>query len=178
MGRKLAALLAIGVFIFFYYARDDFRVTSPAIVEGLIQRVLVAPFDGYIASEHARPGETVPEGHVMATLDDKDLTLERLRLKTTENQRITEYNKALASRERADINIIRAQIDEAKAQMALVDEQLARTKLIAPFDGIVVSGDLSQSIGAAVQRGEELFTIAPLSSYRVILKSMNLTSIS
>jgi multidrug resistance efflux pump len=162
--------LAAAVVIFFYYARDEFRVTSPAIVEGLIQRVIVAPFDGYIASEHVRPGETVPQGHVMATLDDKDLTLERLRWSTTQGQRLTEYNRALATRERADVKITEAQIAQTRAQISLLDEQIARTKLIAPFDGIVVSGDLSQSIGAAVQRGQELFKIAPLSSYRVILE--------
>ena len=169
-GRKLAALLAAAVVIFFYYVRDDFRVTSPAIVEGLIQRVIVAPFDGYIASEHARPGETVPQGHVLATLDDKDLTLERLRWSTTQRQRNTEYNRALAARGRADIMIIRAQIAQTQAQIALLDEQIARTKLVSPFDGVVLSGDLSQSIGAAVQRGQELFKIAPLASYRVILE--------
>ena len=83
---------------------------------------------------------------------------------------MTEYNRALAERARADINIIKAQIDQAAAQIALLDEQIARTKLTAPFDGLVISGDLSQSIGAAVQRGEELFEIAPLQSYRVILE--------
>lgn len=168
--RKLAVLAIAGLAVFFYYAKTDFRVTSPAAVEGLVQRVIVAPFDGYVASEHARPGETVPKGFVLAALDDKDLVLERLRWSTTRRQHITEYNRALAQRGRADINIIRAQIDQTKAQIALLDEQIRRTKLVSPFDGVVVSGDLSQSIGAAVQRGQELFKIAPLSSYRVILE--------
>jgi RND family efflux transporter MFP subunit len=170
LGRKLAVLTAVCLVAFFYFVRDDYRVTSPAIIEGLVQRVVVAPFDSYIASEHARAGEIVRKGAVLATLDDKDLTLERLRWSTTRRQRLTEYNRALAARGRADINIIKAQIEQAKAQIALLDEQIARTKLKAPFDGIVVSGDLSQSIGAAVQRGQELFTVTPLDSYRVILE--------
>jgi multidrug resistance efflux pump len=169
-GRKLAGLLAAAVFIFFWFARDEFRVTSPAMVEGLVQRVIVAPFDGFVASEHVRPGETVSQGQVLATLDDKDLTLERLKWSTTQDQRLTEYNRALATRERADIKIIEAQIAQTRAQISLLDEEIARTQLVAPFDAIVVSGDLSQSIGAAVQRGQELFKIAPLSSYRVILE--------
>jgi len=107
---------------------------------------------------------------VLAALDDKDLALERLRWSTTRRQRLTEFDRALAERDRADINIIKAQIDQAEAQIALLDEQLSRVKLIAPFDGIVVSGDLSQSIGASVTRGEELFQIAPLNAYRVILE--------
>lgn len=170
VGRKLALLLAVSLTALFAVARGDYRITSPAIVEGMVQRVIVAPFDGYIASEHARAGGTVRKEQALATLDDKDLTLEHLRWSTTRRQRLTEYNRALAERDRADINIIRAQIDQAAAQMALLEEQITRTKLKAPFEGIVVSGDLSQSIGAAVKRGDELFRIAPLAAYRVILE--------
>jgi multidrug efflux pump subunit AcrA (membrane-fusion protein) len=56
------------------------------------------------------------------------------------------------------------------AQLALVDEQIARTRLVAPFDAVVVKGDLSQSLGAAVERGNVLFELAPLDNYRVIMK--------
>ena len=49
----------------------------------------------------------------------------------------------------------------------MLDQQLARTHFIAPFDGVVVSGDLSQELGSPVERGRILFTVAPLNSYRV-----------
>ena len=169
-GRKLAVVVMAALIAFFSLYEDDFRVTSEAVLEGLIQRVIVAPFDGYIETEAARAGEIVRLGQVLATLNDKDLALERLRWSTTRRQRLTEFDRALAERDRADINIIKAQIDQAEAQIALLDEQLARVKLTAPFDGIVVAGDLSQSIGASVSRGEELFQVAPLDAYRVILQ--------
>jgi multidrug resistance efflux pump len=118
----------------------------------------------------ARAGEVVNEGRVLATLDDKDLALERLRWSTTKRQHMSEYDRALALKERAEANIIKTRIDQAGAQIELLDKQLARTLIKAPFDGIIVSGDLSQSVGAAVKRGEELFNIAPLDDYRVILE--------
>ena len=40
---------------------------------------------------------------------------------------------------------------------------------VITFDGVVVSGDLSQSLGAPVARGDVLFEVAPLHSYRVML---------
>ena len=46
---------------------------------------------------------------------------------------------------------------------------LARAKLVAPFASVIVSGDLSQSIGRPVSRGDTLFEIAPLDRYRVTL---------
>ena len=40
----------------------------------------------------------------------------------------------------------------------------------APFDGVLVSGDLSHSVGAPVERGEVLFELAPLDDYLVVLE--------
>ena len=57
-----------------------------------------------------------------------------------------------------------------RAQLALVDEQIGRTRLVAPFDAVIVKGDLSQSLGAAVERGNVLFELAPLDTYRIIMK--------
>ena len=169
-GRKLATLVFVAVAAFFATYTDEYRVTSPAILEGEVQRTIVAPFDGYLASQSARPGEVVQEGQVLAALDDRDLALERLRWSTTRRQRATEYDRALAEGDRAQAHIAQAQIEQAEAQVELLDEQLARTQIRAPFAGVVVSGDLTQSVGATLQRGQELFKIAPLDAYRVILK--------
>jgi hypothetical protein len=37
---------------------------------------------------------------------------------------------------------------------------------VADFDGVVVLGDLSQSLGSPVEKGQVLFEVAPLNSYR------------
>jgi multidrug resistance efflux pump len=78
--------------------------------------------------------------------------------------------EAKAEHEWSGVGILMAQNKQAEAELALLDDKLARTRITAPFDGIVVSGDLSQSLGAPVERGEVLFEIAPLASYRVVLK--------
>ncbi len=169
-GRKLATLFLAALVAVFATVRGDYAVTAPAVLEGRIQRSIVAPFQGYLWSEHAKAGEVVTEGQLLARLDDQDLRLERLRLVTQRQQRSAEYDRALASRQRAEAAVARSQIEQAEAQLALVEEQLARTRIVAPFAGVVVRGNLSQRIGASVERGEELFQIAPLDAYRVILE--------
>jgi RND family efflux transporter MFP subunit len=145
-------------------------VTADATLEGTVQRAVVAPFDGYIAEANVRPGDIVSEGQVLAALDDKDLTLERLTLASEKSQYEREYREAMAAHESAQVAILRAQLDKATAQLSLVEEHLARTQVSAPLDGIVINGDLSQSLGAPVERGDALFEIAPLDSYRVMLE--------
>jgi len=170
IGRKLATALAVVVMVFFAVFKMDYAITAPAALEGSVQRVIVAPSEGYIASQNMRAGDVVHAGELMATLDDKDLVIERLKWSTKKGEQEKEYGKALAKQERAEASIIRVQIEQAVAQISLLDEMINRTRLRVPFDGLVISGDLSQSIGAAVKRGDELFQVAPLESYRVILK--------
>jgi multidrug efflux pump subunit AcrA (membrane-fusion protein) len=58
---------------------------------------------------------------------------------------------------------------QARAQLDLVNQQISRASVTAPADGIVVAGDLTQALGAPVERGEELLEIAPGEGYEVHL---------
>ena len=80
-----------------------------------------------------------------------------------------EYRNALAERDRAQIRVLSARITQTEAQLELLREQLSRTQLSAPISGVIVKGDLSQSLGSPVEQGEVLFEIAPLDEYRIIL---------
>jgi RND family efflux transporter MFP subunit len=170
LGRKAAVLLLAGVGAFFYYAESTYRVTAKTVVEAAVQRAVVAPFDGFLARSDVRPGDVVREGQVLAVLDDRELHLERLRWLSQQEQLLRQHRQALAEGEAAQVEILAAQIEQARAQLALLDSQLARTRIRAPFDGVIISGDLRQQLGAPVQRGDVLFEVAPLGRYRVVLQ--------
>lgn len=160
-------LLAFGILV---AVPMDYRVGGNARVEGAIQRVLVAPADGFIRHSHVRPGDGVKAGQVLAELAGQDLQLERNKWSSELAQHENSYAAAMARADRTQLVISQARADEARAQLALVDEQLGRIRLEAPFDGVVIRGDLSQSLGAPVQRGDVLLTIAPRDRFRVIIE--------
>jgi hypothetical protein len=148
----------------------EYRVAAKTVIEGEVQRVAAAPFEGFIAAASARAGDTVGQGQILARLDDRDLQVEQARWASERDQYGDKLREAMAGHDLTSVQVIGAQLREAEAQLALVTEKIARAQLTAPYDGIVVSGDLSQKIGAPVQTGEKLFEIAPLESYRVILQ--------
>lgn len=167
---KLGVLILASVLAFAWFARDVYRVTANAVVEGRIQRAVTAPLGGFLAAAEARAGDVVSEGQVMARIDDRDLQLERLQWISQRDQQSREYSEAVARRERTRARILQAQIDQADAQLALLDQQMARMTIRAPVTGYVVSGDLTQALGASIDRGDVLFEVAPLDEYRVILR--------
>jgi RND family efflux transporter MFP subunit len=168
-GLKLISVVALAVLVFLSVATVSYRVASKTTIEGAIQRAVVAPFQGYVAEGLVRAGDTVKQGQVLARLDDRELKLERARWGAEAEQMARRYRQAAAAQERAAMTVAAAQEDGAQAQLALVEERLARSVLKAPFDGIVVQGDLSQLLGSPVEQGKVLFEVAPLDAYRVVM---------
>jgi multidrug efflux pump subunit AcrA (membrane-fusion protein) len=146
-----------------------FRVSARAVLEGEVQRAAPAPFDGFIATAPARAGDVVRAGDVLATLNDTDLQLDRARWLGERDQARQKMRDALAKHDRASAGQFEAQVRQAEAQLALAEEKLARSRIVAHIDGLVVSGDLSQSLGGPVETGKVLFEIAPLDAWRVVV---------
>lgn len=168
--RKVIASFLLLMALFFTFAVGDYRVTADASLEGSMQRSMVAPFNGYIAEANVRAGDIVEKNKVMAMLDDRDLHLEHKKWASQLAQLLSQFRQAKAQGERSNVNILGAQLGQAKAHLKLINEQLQRTKIKAPFAGVVVTGDLSQDLSAPVERGQILFQLAPLDNYRIILQ--------
>jgi multidrug resistance efflux pump len=149
---------------------SDYRVSAPARLEGAVQRLMVAPADGYLKQAHVRPGDRVKSGQLLAELADEDLKLEERKAQSELSQVESAYGNALMKQDRAEIAILGAKLEEARAQLSLIQARLERTQVAAPFDGVVITGDLTQSLGAPVKKGESLMTVAPERDFRVILE--------
>lgn len=169
-GVKMIALVAAAVVVCFCFVNGTYRVSAKTVVEGAVQRAVVTPFDGHIAQSFVRAGDTVRAGQVLARLDDRELTLEQARLTSEREQAMRKQRQALADQDRGTMMVVAAEIAQSDAQIALVADKLSRATLVAPFDGVVISGDLSQLLGTPVEQGKLLFQVAPLDAYRVILQ--------
>lgn len=167
---KLAGFALTALLISSGLLRADFNLTADAVLEGKMQRVVAAPISGFLVSASVRAGDAVHQGDLMASLDDAELTLELSKLEGQLQKSRREYREALSLGDLVKVRVISAQIDQAEAEMALSRQQLQKISLTAPFDGIVIEGDLSQKLGSPVERGDILFKLAPLEGYRIILK--------
>ena len=164
------AAVALGVALILLVPTSH-RVNAPARLEGATQRVLTAPADGYLNKVRVRPGDRVKAGQVLAELADQDLLVQQRGLAAE----LAQYENALVSaqarNDRTEFIVNQGQADAARARLDLLQQQLDRSVLRAPFDGIVIKGDLSQSVGAPVERGAELITMAPDTGYRVMIEA-------
>jgi len=167
---KIGMAVSVAVLLFLSLVQGDYRIDAKSRLEGTTQRVVVAPYDGFLAEAPVRAGDIVEEGQLLCRLDDRDLKLERAKWSGERAQHLKAQREALGNHERTEISLTKSRLEQAEAELALVEEKLARTRVTAPLSGIVVSGDLSQSLGMPLERGEALFEVAPLDSYRIMLE--------
>lgn len=167
---KIFAMFALILLAISIVFSGEYRVTAPASIEGEVRYMLVAPHEGYIEQASARAGDVVKKGQLVAQLYDRGLKLELQKWQGELNKLQNVYQEALALRDRTKLAMTMAKLDQAKAELELVQGQLDRSTLYAPIDGVIVRGDYSQSVGAPIETGQILFEVAPLDSYEVVLK--------
>ncbi len=167
--RKVAFISLTLLVVFFSLARGEYLINADAVLEPKQVRIVSAPFNGYLKASAVRAGDRVERNNVLAFMEDNDLRLEKIKAMSRLAQNTKQYTEALAKRDRAQAQIYFAQMEQAKASLASAESKLKRSKLEAPFDALIVEGDLTQRIGGSVNQGEELFRLSPLKAYRLIL---------
>lgn len=162
----LSALLILGALLVLH---GDRTVIAEAVVQGTEIRTIAAPFAGFIAEAPFREGDTVARGDLLVRLDDRDFTLELTRLTALRGQTELELDKAMSEHKRSEAALAESRLRQNDAEIALTQQQIARSKIVATFDGTVISGDLSRNIGGSVDQGQPLLVVAPLTDFRVDL---------
>ncbi len=123
---KLAGATALAAVTAAVLVPTDFRVTAQAVLEGEVQRAVPVPFDGFIATAPVHAGDRVRAGDVLATMDDRDLQVERVKW-SSEHQRLQlKQREAMAKHDPATAGQIAAQLRQTEAEADLTAAKLAR----------------------------------------------------
>ena len=169
IGRKITLFVLLSVSIFLATMPGSYYLGAEAVLEGAQLRSIVVPFDSYLQSAEYRAGDKVKKGTLLAELDTRELRLQKISWISQQATSRRQYEDALAKQERAQVQISKAQMERAAAELELIEYQTAQSSLISPFDALLVSGDLSQRVGASVRQGDVLFELSPSEEYRLAL---------
>jgi len=168
---RLGAALLVGVCILVLLALPVSNdVSGHARLEARVQRVISAPIDGYLKEVRVRPGDRVKANQLLAELNGETLLTQQRKLEAEVAQQTNAVAEAMVKGDRAQLAMARAKLDDVTAQKDLLDQQLAHTRLVAPFDGVVIKGDLTQLLGSPLRRSDVLLTLSQGSGFRVIIE--------
>ena len=168
--RKALCIAGVVLFLWAVFWRIDYRVKAPFIVRSENVRYIPAPNDGYIKKVNIEKGDFIPAGSSLLRLDDRELLLEESAATADKIRFEREIAKARAQGKLVEMRIAEAQYQQALARLEKVSYLIEQSNITAPFDGVVVEGDLKEKIGVPVQQGDLLYKIAQLDTLYAELK--------
>lgn len=127
--------------------------------------VVRAPLDGVISSFQVQPNQVVTKGQALFGFDELPiqgrLDVAKQTLATIETEYRQSSQQALADvRAKSQLALLTGKIDEKRAEVEYLSEQLTRARVPAPQAGVVLFDDPSEWIGKPVTVGERILRIA------------------
>jgi multidrug resistance efflux pump len=163
----MTAVLAAILLTLLFFLRVPYRVEGNFVLKSDEVSFRTAPFDGYIERVFVRPGDVVKAGDPLLKLVTRELELEKLAAVADVARFQREADKARATNDLAGMRIATAMGEQSKARADLVNYRLAEATLKAPFDGVIVEGDLRDRLAAPVRQGDALMKVARLENLYV-----------
>ena len=138
------------------------KVKSPFVLRTEASAVLTAPISGYIEKVHFKVGDVIKEGDLLVSLDQKEILMKRAQSIAERESQSNDVRRYEAEGKLTDMRLAQLSVKKADAQIELFDYQLDKALISAPFDGVIVEGDLQDRLSSPVKPGEPLLRVIQL----------------
>lgn len=170
--RKLVLLLLLSCL--FIPIRQN--VLAPAEIIAMEATVIASPMDGVVKTIHVHPNQEVKAGQLLFSLDD---TVSRNRhavlkqsVAVADAELISHSQKAFDEPgSKSELAVLMGRVRERRAELAAVQEQLARVNVKAEHDGIAVFADMDDWLGRPVSTGERIMQLADPNQPGVLIRA-------
>ena len=167
--RRLQAIAAVLV-VMLWPVR--LTVLAPGELVPAHPLVVRAPLDGVIDVFHVQPNQQVAAQQPLFSFDEiviqSKLDIAQQAQATAETDyRQTSQQALTDARSKTQLGVLMGRVEERRAEVDALQEQLARARVLAPQAGVVLMDDPSEWIGKPVATGERILRIATLDDVEV-----------
>ncbi len=134
--------------------------------------IMRAPLDGVIDVFHVQPNQTVQANQPLFGFDEVviqarlDVALQSLATAETD-YRQTSQMALTDAKSKSQLALLLGKVDEKRAEVDYLNEQLQRARVLAPQAGVVLMDDPAEWMGKPVAVGERILRIAALDDAEV-----------
>lgn len=148
---------------------DKFEAVGTIEAENAI--TVVAEIDAAVISLPFHEGDPISKGGLIAKLDDSQLRAEMERAEALRDQAKASYDRIKDIVDQGagapqDLDDASASLKVAEANLAFAEARLAKTRITAPFNGVVGSRQVSP--GAFVRAGQTITNLTKIDLIRVL----------
>ena len=146
------------------------RFEGVGTIEATEAITVVGEIDAVVKALPFREGGSIKKGELIAQLDDAQLAAERARAEALRAQSKTTYDRVKTIVEQGagapqDLDDVAAALKVADANLSLARARFDKTRILAPFDGII--GARRVSVGTFLRAGQAITELANIDAIRV-----------
>jgi RND family efflux transporter MFP subunit len=151
-GVTIAIAAALGLFLAF--CPLPMRVSGEAKVASARSAQVQAGVDGVVKSVYVREGDHVRQGATLAELEDWNYRADLAAAEAKYVEAMSTMNQALAQNDGTLAGTERVKVDYRKAELTRARERLERATIRAPFDGVLTTPQVQNSVGRRLMHGD------------------------
>ena len=157
---KLIAILLIAALAFVFLYKPMYRVSAPFKLVSIQPRTISMPFDEQIEAVNVKLGDKVKQGDVLIQLRTFELKNRHAAAMAEMQRARKEMESKRAEGKIAEANALMEQYKKADADVQLLAKQIEDSTVRAPFDGVILTGDIEDKINTKMERGKPLLQMA------------------
>jgi membrane fusion protein (multidrug efflux system) len=166
--RQMGPLMAEGIIVRAIDLDNNIRTVGTIIANEEVE--IRSEISKRLTGINFREGTFVSRGRVLFSLDNSDLQAQMNKFRIQEELLLKRIERSDALREKGllpqeDFDIMQTELETVRADMSLISVQISKTRIRAPFSGIV--GLRNVSSGSYVTPGDVLATIQDISMVKI-----------
>lgn len=166
---KLIIILVLAAVGFLILFRPMYHVAAPFTFDVINKRAISAPAQGIIYAVYKKPGDPVKKDEPLLELDTHDLKLQFADAMKSYYAKLSEAeaDKLQSPAKTAEAGVAEKEADSFYAKAMLAKSQIEESIICSTIDGVVLSGDLTDKVGATVKVGDPLMVVGKPDDLRV-----------
>jgi len=159
-GRRTLTLAGTAMVVLFLIGFPiPMRLAGDADVAPFRKAQVTSSIDGVVKSVYTREGDRVPSGAVLADLEDWDLQSAMAAANAKYTSAVAAMNRALAANDGTEAGIQRVQAEYWTAELKRAQQRLERTRLRAPFEGVITTPHVENLVGRHLSAGDSFLEL-------------------
>jgi RND family efflux transporter MFP subunit len=155
--RRIATIaLACAVVLFLIFFPFPMRVSGDGIVASARSANIQSELDGVIKEVFVHEGEFVKQGQALATLEDWNHRSDLAEAEAKYSEAIAAMNHALSTGDGTEAGTEKVKADYWNAELTRDRELMNRLTIRAPFDGVITTPHVEDSVGRHLAHGDVL----------------------
>jgi multidrug resistance efflux pump len=159
--RKIAWASAIGAALLrLILVPWNMKVVGDVTILPALRTPLVSEVEAIVQKVHFREGDRVKKGTEIAALKDHDYRLAIEGFQSRRDVLSKEVSRSESQEDSTTARLKRIEMEQMDREIQFSNDQLGRTKLRSPVDGIVITPRIEEKAGHLIRKGEEFCEVA------------------